>query len=203
MIKTLLFDYGGVITKGGGGFELSERLGYALGISQDDAHALLGPVWDDYAKGKISEGQLWKTIEQRYGRPIPLDKRAIWNTWEAHMQPLPEMLALIKSLQDKQYIVGLLSNVIPNTAADIREHGGYDVFDFRILSCETGFAKPDIEIYKLALHKLPGIDPSEIIFVDDQERCLIPARELGIQTILAKNAKQIADDINKLLTVSL
>src|SRR6266496_825229 len=199
MVKAFLFDYGGVVTEGGGGFELSERLGKALGITRDEAYALLGPVWDIYARGKITEDKLWAVIEKAYGQPIHVSKRKIWNMWEEHMQPLPEMLDLIKSLQAKGYTVGLLSNVIPNTAADIRQHGGYAAFNFLVLSYEVGYAKPEVEIYQLALNKLPNIPPNEVVFVDDQERCLVPARELGIKTILAKNPKQIAKEIAELL----
>lgn len=202
MIKALLFDYGGVVTAGGAGNELSERLAVALDISPEEAFGLLGLVWTDYAKGKISEETLWQTIEKNYGKAIHPSKWGIWNTWGEHMQPQPEMLALIGRLRSEGYTVGLLSNVIPNTAADIRAHGGYEIFDFLILSCEVGYAKPDKEIYELALAKLPAIPASEVVFIDDQERCLAPARKLGMQTILAQSPGQIDRDITQLLESS-
>jgi putative hydrolase of the HAD superfamily len=199
MIQALLFDYGGVITKGGGGFELAERLGEGTGLSSDEAWELLKPVWEPYICGKITEDQLWQAIETRHGQPIHASKRAIWNTWTDHMQPRPEMLELVKQLQDRAYTVGLLSNVIPNTAADIRAHGGYDAFDFLVLSCEVGHAKPNVEIYKVALQKLPGIAPDQVIFTDDAERNLAPAQELGMHTVLARDPQQIAAKIEQLL----
>ena len=199
MIKAVLFDYGGVMTAGGVGIELTDRLGEALGVTAQQAYTLIGPAWSKYSRGSISEAQLWEMVEAAHGKPIQVSKRAIWNTWEEHMQPLPEMLALIKKLHGAGYGVGLLSNVIPNTAADIREHGGYDAFDFLVLSCEAGYAKPDEEIYKLALEKFPGIRPEEVVFIDDQERFLIPAKELGMQTILARSPAQIQEDLEKLL----
>jgi len=202
MIKAFLFDYGGVITSGGGGTELSDRLGAALAISPDEASELLMPVWDDYSRGKISENQLWESIEAGYGAAIPISKRAIWNSWDKHMQPRPEMVDLVTDLQAEGYPVGLMSNVIPNTEADIRENGGYDIFDFLILSCDVGFSKPQTEIYELALGNLPGIKPAEVVFVDDQARFLIPARDLGMETILAESSEQIALDIRSLLHLS-
>jgi epoxide hydrolase-like predicted phosphatase len=195
MIKAFLFDYDGVMTSGSNGRELSARLGSRLGIATEAASALLEGVWREFTKGKLSEAQLWQHIESEYGKSIDESKRDIWSNWDQHMQPQPQMLALVKRLKDAGYAVGLLSNVIRNSAEDVRSHGGYDAFDFRVLSYETGYAKPDTEIYELALSTLPDIQPSEVIFIDDQERFLVPARELGIQTVLAKNPDQIANDI--------
>lgn len=198
MIKALLFDNGGVITAGGGGNELSERLARNLGISADKAYDLLMPVWDDYFKGKISEPELWQHIEQQSGQPIGAAQRDIWNKWE-HMQPLPEMIQLVRRLKADGYKVGMLSNVIPNTEHEIREHGGYDDFDFLVLSCDVGYAKPDPEIYQLVLQHLAGIKPSEIVFLDDQERCLVPARAIGMQTVLVESPGQAIADVEALL----
>jgi epoxide hydrolase-like predicted phosphatase len=197
VIKAFLFDYGGVMTSGGAGTELSERLGESLGISSEDAFELLKPLWNDYACGKIDEDYLWASIEKGHGAQIEIAKRTIWNTWNDDMQPFPEMLELVQELRAKGFKVGLLSNVIPNTAKDIRDHGGYDGFEFSVLSCDVGYMKPQPEIYKLAMDMLPGIEPQEVVFVDDQERMLLPAQELGMQTILAKSVDQITRDINK------
>jgi FMN phosphatase YigB (HAD superfamily) len=102
MIKAFLFDYGGVITTGGTGHELPERLGANLSITADEAFALLDPMWGDYSRGKITEDALWQSVEKRFGKPIPTTKRDIWNRWET-MQPLPEMVALAQDLRTRGY----------------------------------------------------------------------------------------------------
>lgn len=200
MIKAFLFDYGGVITDGGR-FGLSGRLAERLNIGEDAAWNLLKPAWDLYMRGKVDEDGLWQIVESESGQQIPADKRDIWNDWTM-MRPLPEMVELVEDLKRQGYAVGLLSNVIPHTAADIQKNGGYDSFDFTVLSPEVGYAKPEPQIYNIAMSKLPGMTPEEVVFIDDQERCLIPARELGIHTILAKNSQQIAEDVSKLLAIN-
>lgn len=199
MIKAVLFDYGGVISAGGAGNELTERLSYSLEINQEKAEEIFSAVWGGFVTGKITVTEIWAYVEEQLGRPVKLEDRNIWNTWDEHMRPLKEMLDFVRHLKSKGVVVGLLSNVIPITAEDIKVHGGYDSFDFTVLSCDVGYAKPDIEIYELAITKLPGINPAEIVFIDDQERCLVPARNLGMHTILAKNPHQIKEDLNKLL----
>lgn len=199
MIKAILFDYGGVISKGGGGMELSERLARELEITEEKANELIfSGFWRDLLKGRVDEGGFWHDIELRYGKPIPTEKRNVFSTWQ-DMRPQPEMIQLIEKLK-ANYPIGLISNMTPATSKDIRNRGGYDCFDFVILSYEVGFAKPDTEIYQLALSKLDDINPNEVVFIDDQERCLVPARRLGMQTILANNPTQIKKDLEKLLS---
>ncbi|MGB4758435.1 MAG: HAD family phosphatase [Candidatus Saccharimonadales bacterium] len=197
MIKAFLFDYGGVMTAGGKSGELGERLGKILGIPPEQAYLLLANAWDDFAVGEISEEKLWQGIEASSGIRVLPEQRKIWDTWQ-HTNVLPEMRQLVRELKAKGYSVGLVANVIPNTLDEINRHGGYDDFEFLILSCEVGYAKPDPEIYKLAFDYLPGIDPSEMMFIDDQERFLVPAKQLGMQILLATNPSQVIADVREL-----
>lgn len=198
MIKAIVFDYGGVITSGGSGNELAERLAAFLQIPFEQANELIFKPWPKFVIGEIGESEYWEAVEQLYGQPIPPKCRGIWNIWE-HMHPRPEMIAFVKQLKQDGYTVGLLSNVIPVTEKILREHGVYDAFQPCILSCAVGLAKPDPLIYQELLRKLPNIPPDEIIFVDDQLRCLDPAERLGIKTIKANTAEQIIDDVTALL----
>jgi len=199
MIKAFLFDWGGVMSAGGRGGELDARLAERLDMSPKDVWTVFRPAWEAYSRGKIDEPTLWRQLEAGYGQTIPETKRNIWNEW-SNMSILPQMQQLVTDLKTRGYTVGLLSNTIPNTAEDIRSHGGYDLFDFLVLSYEVGFAKPDEAIYKLALEKLPDVEPSEVVFVDDQERCLEPARALGIRTVLSVTPEQVVADIRHFIT---
>lgn len=183
---------------GGRGGELDARLAQKLNITPAEAWDIIGPLWQQYSRGKIREDDLWVAVEKQYGQPLNADQRDIWNDW-SHMRVIPEMSIFVSRLRRAGYRVGLLSNTIPNTAAEIRTHGGYDDFDFLVLSCEVGYAKPDPEIYELAMQQLPGIKPEEIVFTDDIARMLVPAQELGINTILATSPEQIMAEIDTFL----
>jgi putative hydrolase of the HAD superfamily len=198
MIKAFLFDYGGVMTASEQGNSLFASLGEAFGISLDQAQTTLAPLWRDFLKGTFEEDDFWEAAEEKLGRQAPPEKRHIWNAWDKQARSLPEMQELVATLRNAGYTVGLLSNAIPNTEQEIRENGGYAPFDFLVISCKVGTAKPEIAIYQQALAHLPGILPSEIVFIDDQERCLTPAREMGMHTILATSSSQIITDVHKL-----
>jgi epoxide hydrolase-like predicted phosphatase len=199
VIEALLFDYGGVVSDGGKDFEPANRLANYLGIEKQDAYKTIDGPWDSLCKGLISIDGFWTTIENSLGRPIPDDSRAIWNTYEECMFPRPNIQKLLENLRASKYILGLLSDTVPPTARSIRESGGYDMFDFTILSCESGLRKPDQKIYELALSKLHDIAPQNVVFIDDNPKNLVPASMLGMETILATDSIRMVNDINSLL----
>ena len=62
-----------------------------------------------------------------------------------------------------------------------------------VYSHEVGLAKPDRRIYELTCQRL-GVQPAEVIFLDDAEPNVIAACEFGMHSILFKdNAQAIAD----------
>lgn len=198
MIKAIVFDYGGVVSDGGAGNTIAADLASALSVDQALMQAAFRQAWARFVRGKVDEPRFWQMIEQSIGRPIPDAQRLIWSGWDA-MKPRPEMIAFISALRANGHTVGLVSNTVPFTAGAIQERNGYALFAPCILSYEVGYAKPDIEIYQLLLQQLPDTKPHEILYVDDLEVCLAPAKQLGMHTILATSTRQIIDDVAELL----
>jgi epoxide hydrolase-like predicted phosphatase len=113
----------------------------------------------------------------------------------------PEIFDLVRRLRQKGIKTAVLSNNMETQERLIRERHGYDNFDLVILSNRVGLRKPDPEIYKLAVKKLK-VKFSECVYVDDIEKNLIPARELGIKTILVTNPKQVAKNVLNTLSLN-
>jgi putative hydrolase of the HAD superfamily len=61
-----------------------------------------------------------------------------------------------------------LANAWPHLRTRLREARLEGLFDQVVLSCDVGFAKPDLRIYRLALERL-GIAPGDALFVDRAE----------------------------------
>jgi len=201
MIKAFLFDYDGVISHGVDINLPAKRLAHNIDITEAKATELIKSIWDDYSTGRSSSDEVWKSIENQLATKIPNEKRDIWHTWD-ELQPLPYMLDFVQELKSKGYPVGLLSNVFKETAEIIRENGGYDRFDFTILSCEVGARKPEREVYSVAMKKLANIQPTEVLFLDDREHCITGAQEFGFQTIHVTNQKKAIEQVGKLISTT-
>lgn len=197
MIRGVLFDYGGVVAKGGPGTSLARQVGAGLGLDEATADRVIYPLFQQDTRGKLTTEQFWQAMAEHFGREFTEAERHIWDDWWS-TQHYPEMDKVIERLKHQGVQVGLLSNVISEAAKAIRAAGGYDRFDFAVLSCDVGYAKPDPEIYELALGHFDDLQPSEIVFVDDQQKCMPPAEALGIQTILAVSTEQIINDLRNL-----
>ena len=76
----------------------------------------------------------------------------------------------------------LVSNCAENTRAMLAAKGLLDLADAAILSCEVGLAKPDPEIYLLAVQAL-GVPAADAVMLDDQPRFCAGATAAGLRAI--------------------
>lgn len=112
------------------------------------------------------------------------------------LEKMPEVsVDTIKHLKNSGKKTALLSN------ADFIEIEGWKkcpavpFFDVAIFSCESGYMKPDREIYGICLEKL-GEDPGDCVFVGDGGSDeFIGAKSWGITTVMVTGiAKRIWPD---------
>lgn len=195
MIKAVIFDYGGVVKES---HPLSTDVGKIFGLSEEE---LLKTEEERNrlvilaSKGAISDEQLWQKISEIIGKPMPSNCLELVKNFRGRtLKFIPEITDLIKQLRVKKIKTAVLSNISRLGAEVIRENHGYDDFDEVILSYEVGMRKPEPEIYRLIIKKL-GVDPKECIFIDDAEKNLLPAKDLGMITVLFKNPRQTVREV--------
>jgi epoxide hydrolase-like predicted phosphatase len=176
---------------------LSNNLSTNLEIPNDHAEKLLSYGFEKIKRGMIDENKFWAIVEKAYGSSIPASKRDIWEVWE-NIRPIPEMIDLIAWIKDRGIQVSLLSKTEPPVAKLLREHGAYDLFSEVVLSCEVGYAKPDPEVYEIALART-ATKPEACLFIDDQQKMLEPAINLGFKTIRAETTAQTIADIKGII----
>ncbi len=94
-----------------------------------------------------------------------------------------DFIDFAKKTKEKYQIVLLSNDSLEHSKRITEFYGIDDLFDERILSDETGFKKPSLEIFDAALEKI-GRKPSECIFVDSKVKNLLYAEEVGISALL-------------------
>lgn len=111
--------------------------------------------------------------------------------------PNEELFLYIKELK-AGHKLGLLSNVAGNYLHQIFTEGQLALFDAIVLSFKSGFIKPQPEAFANAAKEL-GVDISECVFIDDQERNVNGAREAGMKAILYRDVAQLRQELDTLL----
>lgn len=195
-ISTIFFDWGGVIADDPGNDFLRSLLAN-IGATKQQMDEIHDTYMRRFMCGHISESEYWDQLRTNYGFRIHDSISDEFLRWHG-LRTNPAILALVDELQAAGYATAVLSNVIEPTYRVLEASGHYDRFETVIASYKVGFAKPDIEIYHLALDAL-HTTANQSLFIDDKPHNLEPAAAMGFRTILAQNPDQIIRDIRSSL----
>lgn len=195
MIKTVIFDYAGVVKKSQ---ELSIDIVdlYKIPIEEYEKFIpRLKPIIEKFDKGLIGEEKFWMEFSDAMGKVVPekCAERAK-RMYKDKFVFFPEVIGLIEKLKSEGFRLSILSNMFPYQAEIIKEINGCSLFDGIFFSCERGLAKPNLEFYELVIKEM-NVSPQECLFIDDKEENLLPAEKLGLKTVLARNQEQIVEDV--------
>ncbi len=193
-IKAIVFDIGGVMAMGNNLKTHYGPLIKSMELNEKEYfNSYKKHVWGA-SRGKITSKEMISLI----AKDLKVDSKKLYNNWVKYkkrsIKKNVELENHIKKLKGNGYVVGSMSGVLELHNKLFREKRIYDIFDFNIFSFKVGYNKQDIQIYKLLIKKLK-LSTKEIIFIDDVEECLTPAKSLGMKTILYKNNKQLKKEL--------
>lgn len=116
------------------------------------------------------------------------------DSWTDYRDEMWTLAATYRAVGGK---LGMLSNGVREIVERIRNDRDLpSLFDAVVISYEVGLAKPEPEIYRLALSHL-GVAPGDTLFVDDRAENVAMAAELGLRTL------QFAGDVHALRAITL
>lgn len=195
-IKNILFDFGGVIV----GIELKNALNRFKEIGFENIEDYLTEfrqkdIFLDYETGKIGRDDFQKEFQRLGNNNATLEE--IDSAWLAFLLDIADYkYQMLKDLR-KQYKVLLLSNTNPSVMgwafSDKFSPDGESIvefFDKCYLSYKLGCAKPDKRIFEKIIED-SGIKPEETLFLDDGQKNIDAAKELGFQVYLANQEEDL------------
>lgn len=201
-IRAVVFDIGGVL-------EITPETGWTeqwethLHLEPGELDKRLTQVWKDGSRGKISAAEVEKSVREILGLNRVQVDAFMSDLWEEYLGMLNvEMAAYFSSLRPR-YRTAILSNSF--VGAREREQERYhfaEMADLIIYSHEVGVAKPERRIFELTCERL-GVQPTEMVFLDDVAAIVSAARELGIHAILFEETAQAIADIEACLQASI
>jgi len=202
-LRGLLVDFGGVLTTNvfASFAAFCEAEGLApeqvrdVFMSDPDGRRLLF----DLELGKLPESE----FEPRFAGLLGLaPERAdgLIDRLFGGMRPDRAMEMAVVAAKRQGVRTGLLSN---SWGAGRYERDRFDeLFDGVVISGEEGIRKPDPAIYELGVERL-GLEPADVVFVDDLPGNLKPARALGMTTVHHVSADETIPQLEELLGVKL
>jgi len=197
MIKAVIFDMGGVLLES----KLEDivaKVAEKLNLSENFFGDTKNASYKDSLTGKIKFKEFAQSIILE--RDIKLSVEEFLKLWkDSYLEVMSvneELRDYAKKLSEK-YKIALVSNLNDFHGSINYERNLFDIFNPCLLSYEVGISKPDKRIFELVLNKLE-VFANDCIFVDDREGHLVPAKELGINTILFENNQQVFEKLRKL-----
>src|SRR5260370_33597744 len=197
-IRAVAFDIGGVleITPDTG---MTEKWEQRLHLKPGELDQRMASLWRDGSLGKCSEEQVEQSLKEIIGMDQAQVNGFLHDFWEEYLGELNAPLASYFSSLRPRYQTAIISNSFVGARAREQERYHFDkMTDLIIYSHEVGIAKPDRRIYELTCARL-GVQPAEMIFLDDHERPIAAACELGIHAILFRETTQAITDIQAYL----
>ena len=103
--------------------------------------------------------------------------------WDSSLERLYPGAAEVLEALSKKYSLGVIANQSAGGEARMAERGIRKFFDTVVLSAEAGVAKPDPEIFRLAL-RLSGCKAENAAMIGDRvDNDIAPAKRLGMKTV--------------------
>ena len=191
-IRAIIFDFGGVISVDDDLSHVGRRLAKKYGVDQTQLDATTLRTWMKALVNPKQDEAFWSEVANVVG----ISGAALMNEFLDFHQPSSDVVRLVRQLRE-HYVVAMLSNQISSLHHALMKRWELDhLFHPVVTSYDEGILKPNPEIYTRLVQKL-SLLPTECLFIDDREENLVPANELGMQTILFQKPEQLFQELKK------
>ena len=197
-IKTVLFDIGGVL-------EINADTGWqakweaVLAMTFEDLFGRLEQAGLNASLGTCSEAAWLEGLREHGGMSQAQLDGFIHDFWVWYLgEPNTELIAYFAGLRSRYQTAILSNSALGARAREQARYGFEDITDLIVYSHEVGLQKPDPRMYALTCERL-GVQPSEIVLLDDLEANVTAARAFGMNAVLFQNNVQAMAEIEALL----
>lgn len=200
-IKAVVFDVGGVLETVGDVDVWLDAWRLRLGLESsvlDDRMARIDP------RGLIGTGEMTEAAyRQRYVDSFDLSETDadafLADMWDWYCGELDVTLVEYARGLRPAYRTAILSNSADGARREEQaRHQFEQLVDTIVYSHEVGLAKPDPKIYQLTCDRL-GVQPQEMVFLDDTLSCVEAASCIGIHAIHHLSTSDSVEQIEAVL----
>ena len=203
--RAVFWDFGGVITSSP--FEAFNHYEETNGLPRDFIRSVnaIDPdtnAWAKIERREVSAAEfhlLFADESERLGHRIPGSDVLGCLYGEVR----PEMVAALDRLHDEGFILACLTNNVLGSTGDRPDvDDAMRRFDHVIESSKVGVRKPEPAFYQLAC-STAGVEPHEVVFLDDLGINLKPAAAMGMATIKVVDWREALSELGAALGLDL
>jgi putative hydrolase of the HAD superfamily len=207
VIRAVVSDFGGVLTAplSGAFIRVQDDVGVPLDALPKAMEAAtradgVNPLFR-VETGEITEQVFLATLERRLAEIVghEVTLHGFGERWLSALDPNDELFAYYRRLHERGTRFALCTN-------NVREWEPYwrgklpidEIFETVVDSGFVGVRKPDPRIYAIVLERL-RLPAEACVFVDDLERNVAAAGELGFHTLHFRDTEQAIAELERLL----
>lgn len=197
--KVIGFDYGGVIHKTPGSD--MEAMADFFGMPIEKVRTVF---FENNYRVNVEKTMNWIELWEHIAKILGLqsksqDVASFINEREKKKEIDQDLVQLICDLRSAGYSIGLLSNYSSSLHGRLEEQGIAHLFDSIATSSEMQAMKPQPEaFYKFCA--MLGIEPQDLVFIDDSKKSLETAGTVGYTPILFRGFENLCEEL-KILKV--
>ena len=149
------------------------------GADPAEIRARMLELWEPINRGTLTGDELRRAVCRAAGSDAPMAAEPFFELWNCHFRVHTEVLPMVEALLAKVKVL-LLSNTNELHWRHVRPLiPQFERFHGLVISCELLLAKPDPEIFKVAL-QMASVQPEQAAYFDDVPRFVEAACALGI-----------------------
>jgi putative hydrolase of the HAD superfamily len=204
VIRAVFWDFGGVILASP--FETFNRYELANGLPTDFIRGVNAIDPDANAWARIERQEITREqFDELFAAESELLGHRLQGAEVLAMLAgavRPEMVTALEAVIAAGYVTACLTNNVVSDATDPEAGAVLARFDHVVESSKVGVRKPEPAFYELAC-RLAGVEPTEVVFLDDLGINLKPARAMGMTTIKVESAEQAITELEGVLGIPL
>ena len=198
MIKTVIFDLGGVLVDWNPDyvfktiFDSEEEMKWFY-------ENICTPDWNEEQDAGRDLDEATELLVKQFP-DHEHNIRAYYGRWEEMLKgPIHDTVEVFRELKEsRKYHLLALTNWSHQTfPIALKRFDFLHWFHGRVVSGEEKTRKPFLDIYETLIERY-GVDPATAVYIDDNARNLVPAGELGMYTIHFKSPGQLRADLKQL-----
>lgn len=197
-IKAICFDLDGVYFTPKGKKSFSRALVDEFGGDEEKVAFMMtkSDAMRELVTGKLSPSDFWQALRTATGITASDDELSA--RWIRDYEIDEKVEAVVRKAREAGYKTCVCTNNNPiRLPALERRFDFMKDFDVIVSSYEVGYTKPSREIFETLLEKV-GVEPSELVYADDNPDRLQGAHQLGITVFVYESFPQFIEELRGL-----